>query len=245
MSFNFGSLANTQPASTVSYLKPYTINDNVAIKSSEIKEGTSANGNSWKCLKITFGNDEGIYSDTIFWIDVNNPKDFTEGEYETSNGGKRKTPSNWTRTSHKMAAIGFAFFPENFEKLQAVAGKFKNFDELMDKYKKMLDAAIDKKTTSMKLVGRTTDGRTFATLPSCTGTAQATERTAASNGVQVGDWYHWMSSPFGTNLTFSSYEETQRDKMLSAKPTEMKADPLLDTASNTDESDDFDLDNLL
>ena len=58
MSFNFSSLATTKPTSTGSYLKPYTINENVTIKSTEIKEGTSSNGNPWKSLVITFGNDE-------------------------------------------------------------------------------------------------------------------------------------------------------------------------------------------
>jgi hypothetical protein len=58
MAFNFGSLANVKPASTTSYLKAYTINENVTIKSSEITSGTSATtGKPWKCLKITFGND--------------------------------------------------------------------------------------------------------------------------------------------------------------------------------------------
>ena len=42
MAFNFGSLANVKPASTTSYLKAYTINENVTIKSSEITSGTSA-----------------------------------------------------------------------------------------------------------------------------------------------------------------------------------------------------------
>lgn len=238
---NFGSLAEIKPVSNISYLKPYTINENVAIKSTEIKEGTSSTGNPWKCLKITFGNDEGIYTDSIFWI--TSEKDFERGEYDTSNGGKRVTPSTWERTRDKMAAIGYAFFPESFEKLKAVVGKMKTFDEIATAFKKMLDASIDKKTTSMKLVGRTSDGRTYATLPNCTGIAQATEKTAASNGVNVGDWYTWMTSPFGDNLYFSSYEESQKDKMASAQPTPMKSDPLLDTTSN--DEDTYDLESLL
>ena len=55
--FNFNSFAQVKPANSVSYLKPYTINDNVTIKGTKIKEGTSADGNPWKSLVITFGND--------------------------------------------------------------------------------------------------------------------------------------------------------------------------------------------
>ena len=51
--FNFNSFAQVKPANSVSYLKPYTINDNVTIKGTEIKEGTSADGNPWKSLVIT------------------------------------------------------------------------------------------------------------------------------------------------------------------------------------------------
>lgn len=239
MAFNFGSLATTKPASTTSYLKPYSINENVTIKSTEIKEGTSETGTPWKKLDIVFGNDEGIYSDSIFWI--TSEKDFERGEYDTSNGGKRQTPSNWERTKDKMAAIGYAFFPESFEKLKAVAGKAKTFDDLIITFKKLADAAIDKNPTSMKLVGRNSKGRVYATLPNCTGIAQATEKTAASNNVAVGDWYTWMTSPFGDNLYFSAYEETQKNNYAKATPTEMPNDPL----STESESDDFDLESLL
>lgn len=242
MAFNFGALAETKPVNNNSYLKPYTINENVAIKSSEIKEGTSSNGNPWKCLAITFGNDEGTYTDSIFWI--TSEKDFERSEMETSNGGKRVLPSAWERTKDKMAAIGFAFFPESFEKLKAVAGKAKSFDDIANAFKKMVDASVDKTTTSMKLVGRNSGGRVYATLPNCTGIAQATDaKRAESNGVNVGDWYTWMISPFGDKLFFSAYEETQRTTLENAKPTPMSADPLLDTKEES--NDDFDLENLL
>lgn len=239
MAFNFGSLAETKPVSTTSYLKPYTINENVTIKSTEIKEGTSATGTPWKKLDIVFGNEEGIHNESIFWI--TSEKDFERGEYDTSNGGKRQTPSNWERTKDKMAAIGYAFFPESFEKLKAVAGKAKTFDDLIITFKKFADAVIDKNPTSMKLVGRNSNGRVYAALPNCTGIAQATEKTAASNNVNVGDWYTWMTSPFGDNLYFSAYEETQKNNYAKATPTEMPNDPL----STESEGNDFDLESLL
>ena len=235
MSFNFGSLANVQQSSTGSYLKPYTINENVTIKSTEIKEGKSSEGKPWKKLSIVFGNEEGTYEDSIFWITED--RDFQRGEMKMSNGGVRQLPSNWERTSHKMAAIGFAYFPESFEKFKTVVGKAKTFDDVAIAFKKLADAAIDKNPTNMKLVGRNSGGRVYATLPNCTGIAQATEKTAASNNVEVGEWYTWMTSPFGKNLSFSAYEEQQRDNLNNTKPTEMP--------DQQSEDEDIDLASLL
>lgn len=239
MAFNFNSLANVKPASTTSYLKPYTINENVTIKSSEISEGTSASGNSWKCLKITFGNDEGIYTDSIFYLSDNDSENVRK-KVAMPNGGERELPSNWENFEAKISAIGFAFFPDNFKKLQANASKFKNFDELMTFYKKMVDAAIGKNPTSMKLVGRNSNGRVFATLPNCLGMAQAKDQKRASdNGVEVGQWYTWLSTPFGDKLSFSSYELSQKNAIETAKPTDMTS---VDVANVADE---FNADDLL
>ena len=97
MSFNFGSLANsTNPVNNNSYLKPYTINDNVSIKSTDIQEGTSSEGNSWKRFDIVFGNDEGTYKESIFFL--TKEEDFIRKEVIMGNGGKRYMPSNWERT---------------------------------------------------------------------------------------------------------------------------------------------------
>jgi hypothetical protein len=134
MSFNFASFADTKPASNNSYLKPYSINEDVTIKSTEISEGTNATtGNAWKCLKITFGNNEGTYTESIFYL-TDPAKDNARGEMTMSNGGKRELPSNWERTRDKMAAIGYAFFPESFEKFKAVAPTAKTFEEMMRFY---------------------------------------------------------------------------------------------------------------
>lgn len=242
MSFNFGSLAETKPVSNNSYLKPYSINDNVSIKNSEIKEGTSTTGNKWKCLAITFGNDEGTYTESIFWI--NSEKDFERKEMSTSNGGSRMLPSNWETTKDKMAAIGYAFFPEQFEKLKSVANKAKTFDDIANAFKKMVDGAVNKTTTSMKLVGKNSNGRVYAALPNCTGIAQAnTQQKADANGVNVGDWYTWMISPFGNKLFFSAYEENQKISLEKAKPTAMPDN--ISTSDTKDEIDDFDFESML
>ena len=54
----------------------------------------------------------------------------------------------------------------------------------------------------------------------------STADKASTNGVEVGEWYTWMVSPFGDDLSFTSFEETQRNKYINAKPTEMSNDPL-------------------
>ena len=241
MNMNFGSLANAKPTNTNSFLKPYEIHENVTIKGTEIKEGTSSNGNPWKSLNITFGNDNGIYKHSIFWI--TSDKDFERGVQEMSNGGKRELPSNWERTSDLMASIGFAFAPEQFAKLQAASSKAKSFDDIALAFKKMCDAVIDNKATNMKLVGRNSNGRVYATLPNCTGIACAdTEEKAARNNVRINDWYTWRISPFNDSvsaLDFSNYEMQKAEEYKNAKPTKMPETKDIDNVSSDDEEIDF------
>ncbi len=245
---NFGSLQNVQPANTISYLKAYDIHQNVVIKSVEIKEGTSENGNDWKSLNITFGNDGGIYNHSIFWI--TSDKDFERKVLDMPNGGKKELPSNWERTRDVMAAIGYTYFPDTFKKIQSIASKAKTFDDIVSVFKKALEANIGKNPTSMKLVGRNSNGRVYATLPNCTGIAQAKdEKKAAANGVEVGEWYTWMINPFGNNLSFSDYEKQKADEYHNAKPTPVdNSNVITDSVNNfeTNKSEEnIDFDDLL
>lgn len=241
--FSFNSFAQVKAADSVTYLKPYTINKDVTIKSTEIKEGTSAKGNTWKSLVITFGNDEGIYNDSTFFLDINDPAVVERNTADMPNGGKRQMPSRWEQTYYKLAAIGHAFAPDLIDKFNNVVGKCKTFDDFIKAYKSMLDKVANKTTSTMKLVGRNSNGTVYAILPNCVGIAQAKdEARAASNGVNVGDWYTWMVSPFGDNLTFSAYEESKKNDLNSAKPTNMeKIDPIIETPHQEEGLiDDFD-----
>lgn len=244
MAFNFGSFSQVKPTNTTSFLKPYTINDNVTIKSTEIKKGTSSNGNAWKSLVITFGNDDGIYNDSTFFLDINDPKVTERNETDMPNGGKRQSPSRWEQTYFKLAAIGYAFAPDLIDKFNSIVGKCKTFDDFIKAYKSMLDKVAGKTTTSMKLVGRNSNGNIYATLPNCVGIAQATdEKRASMNGVEIGEWYTWMVSPFGSNLSFTHYEEGRKSEYYNAKPTNMEAEQspfVADTASGGSEDIDFD-----
>ena len=215
--FSF-NLNDVKQPSSVKYLRPYNIYDNVTISNVETKEGTSASGNNWKSIQITFSCDEGSYTHSIFY--VGEKKDFERGEMDMPNGGKRELPSSWERTRDTMAAIGFAFFPDDFAKLQTVSSKAKTFDDIAKAFISMANKNKGKNPTKMKLVGRNNNGTVYATLPNCTGIAEAKdEKRAADNNVSVGEWYTWMVSPFGNNLSFTAYEEKQRDNLNNAKPT--------------------------
>lgn len=238
--FNFNSFAQVKPSNSNSYLKPYTINNNVTIKSTEIKSGTSTSGETWKSLVITFGNEEGIYNDSTFFLDINDSKIIERTSADMPNGGKREMPSRWEQTYYKLAAIGHAFAPDLIEKFNSIVGKCKTFDDFIKAYKTMLDKVAGKTTTSMKLVGRNNNGHVYAVLPNCVGIAQATDKKKAeANGVKEGEWYTWMVSPFGNNLSFSAYEEGKKKELENAKPTEMPETNSIDTSSEEAESIDF------
>lgn len=241
MNFDFSSFSNVSEQNTTSYLKPYSINENVTIKSTAVKEGTTKDGRPWKQLVITFGNDEGIYNDSTFYLDTNDPKVTERGTVNMPNGGKRELPSRWEQTYTKLAVIARTFAPDLIVKFNENVGKCKTFEDFMKVYKSMIDKSIGKVSTTMKLVGRNNNGSVYATLPNCVGIAQAnTQERANSNGVNVGDWYTWAVYPFGNNLSFSSYEATQKSNYENAKPTPMPSSDLgIDSLSKDDEDIDF------
>lgn len=245
--YNFGSLSNVKPANNINYLKPYNIYGNVTIKSTEIKEGTTKAGDPWKSLNITFGNDEGIFTHSVFYFDEKDPKNWEHGTYDMPNGGKRETVSNAEELQNTIAAVGFAYFPEDFKKLQQVASKVTTTEQLMTYFKQFIDKNIDKNPTYMKLVGRNSDGRVYAAFPRFTGIAQAnTEEKAKNNNVEVGEWYTWMISPFNENptkLAFSNYEQKQANDYNNAKPTVMKNSS--EESIDTNNSENIDLSSLL
>ena len=241
MSFNFGSLANTPTTNGTAYLKPYDIYNNVEIDSMEIKEGTSEKGNSWKCLKVTFSAPEGIYTESIWY-----PKDGDEDrrEVETKNGGKRLMASNFEVTMAMVAAMGHAFNPEGFKKLQEMSKNFHSFDDVTKGLMTILNKAKEKGTkTSMKLVGRTTaDGKVYARLPQPLGITQDKETK---------EWYTFPVAIFGDNLTFSAYEQGQADAYRKATPTAVsnskaETDPINNfDAAPAGGSEDMNIDELI
>ena len=248
MKVNFNLDAVKQP-NTSKYLRAYNIYKDVTLSGVEVKEGTSPNGNSWKSLQIMFSCPEGEYNHSIFYL--NSDKDVERNSIDMPNGGKRELPSNWERARDTIAAIGFTFFPEDFAKMQKATAKanYKNateaFEAIADMFIKCVNKNKGKVHTNMKLVGRNSNGNIYATLPNCTGIAEAKDsKRAADNNVNVGDWYTWMISPFGDNLSFSTYEENQKLKLENAKPTVME-DTTSEIDSKSEDSEDIDFDSLL
>lgn len=238
------SLNEVKQANTTRYLRPYNIYSDVTISNVETKEGVSAKGNTWKSLLITFSCPDGEYTHSIFYL--NSDKDAERSEIDMPNGGKRQMPSNWEKNRDIVAAIGFAFFPEDFKKMQMLVGKAgythakEAFEGIAELFVKCINKNKGKVHTNMKLVGRNSNGSIYATLPSCTGIAEAKdEKRAADNNVNVGDWYTWMISPFGDRLTFSAYEEKQKNDYNNAKPTPMNSDPLTTLTESKEEEIDF------
>lgn len=230
--FNLGEVKLSNPTN---YLKPYNIYKDVEIKDVETKEGSSPNGN-WKSLNITFSCPEGEFTHSLFY--VLNDKGFERTSVDMPNGGKREYPSQWERARDTMAAIGFAFFPEDFAKIQSVSAECKTFEQLANLFIKCINKNKGKVKTNMKLVGRNSNGTIYAKLPDCTGIAEAkTEERAASNNVNVGDWYTWMISPFGNNLSFNNYEKGKKSEYENAAPTNMDTIP---QTENTEAEIDFD-----
>lgn len=246
--FNF-NISDVKPSTSSKYLKPYNIYNNVTLSRVETKEGVGKTGNPWKSMIITFACEEGEFSKSMFYVKT--AKDCQRGSMDMPNNGKRELPSAWERNRDLMAAIGFAFFPEDFAKLQEAVAKnnsFKNeeegFEFIASCFIKCINKNLGKNPTSMKLVGRNSNGTVYAELPSCTGIAEAKdEKRASDNNVNVGEWYTWMVSPFGDNLTFSTYEERQKIAYESAKPTPIKdetSEIIQETTSEGSEEIDFD-----
>jgi len=237
--FNFGTLADMQAASDIKYLKPYTITSDVTYKSSEIKEGTSENGNSWKCVRITFTSPDGEYTESIFW-----PKEGDEirREIDGANGGKRKLCSNFEITMAMVAAIGRAFNPEGFKKMQEISSKFKSFDDVIKALIQILEKAKGTVSTSMKLVGKNTNGRTYARLPQPIGIV-ADESYVDPNNPNNNGWCTFPVAVFGDNLMFNAYEQRKKNELESAKPTNMsEKENEIDTPTS---DSDIDFDSLL
>jgi hypothetical protein len=251
MNLNF-SLNEVKPASTVKYLKAYKIYNDVTLDGIEVKEGVSAKGNAWKSLNLMFSCPEGSYNHSVFYL--NTDKDVERTEMNMPNGGKRQLPSTWERSRDLIAAVGFTFFPEDFAKMQKASAslQYKDakdaFEKIADMFIKCINKNKGKIHTNMKLVGRTSNGTVYATLPNCTGIAEAKDaKRAEENNVNVGDWYTWMISPFGDNLSFTPYEEGKKKEYEGAKPTNMDSVDntiSVDTKSQGSESD-IDFDSLL
>ena len=229
--FNFGQTA--KPVSTQSYLKAWSVYDNVEFDGiSEPTTGKTSDGKDWKMWKFAFKCPDGIYEESVFEPNEDATK---RNEYPGNDGKVTVYPSNIESFNCFIQHVVSVFMNDSnkakFTKL-AEEGKFNNieFDKFIEVLKKLL--ANPKKPSKdypimIKLQGRTTtDGKVYARLPKA----------------RLGkDGNPWMERFIGPNLSLSDYEKKQAANTTASKPTNMEA---VDKPTNDDLSND-DLDSLV
>ena len=233
---NFSFNLNTTPTpSNVTYLKPYGIYDNVEIDKIEEKTGNKQDGGTWRCLNITFKNENGIYIERLFIPDPNNEKDAERREGE-SNGNKWMFCSNCEVFMARIASIASAYNPEGYKKMQEASSKFKSFDDVVKYFKAVISKAPGAKT-SIKLVGTKKDSGIYASLPNALGTKLLDD----------GTWDVYPIRAFGENLAFTNYEKKKKEEYENAKPSSApsKKNENPDTLGVDSTEEDIDYDSLL
>ena len=233
--FNF-NLNETPVSSNVTYLKPYGIYDNVEISKIEEKTGTKQDGGAWKCLNITFKNDEGIYIERLFIPDPNNEMDVNRREAENNDGSKYMFCSNCETFMARIAAIANAYNPDGYKKMQEASSKFKSFADVVKCFKAVIDKVPGAKT-SMKLVGTKKDSGIYAALPKALGTKLQND----------GTWDVYPIRAFGENLAFTNYEKKKKEEYENARPSSApsKENENPDTLGVDSTEEDIDYDSLL
>ena len=222
--FNFGQTA--KPVSTQSYLKAWSVYDNVEFAGiSDPTTGKTSDGRDWKMWKFTFKCPDGIYEESVF---EPNEKAAERNEYTGQDGKVTVYPSSIESFNCFVQYIISVYMndsnKEKFTKL-AETGKFNNieFYKFIDVLKKLLvnpKKPSDEYPIMIKLQGRTTtDGKLYARLPKA----------------HIGkDGNPWMERFIGPNLSLTDYEKKQASSTVTSKPTNM------DIIDKPTESDDLD-----
>ena len=210
--FNFGVTA--KPVSTQSYLKAWSVYDNVEFAGiSDPTTGKTQDGKDWKMWKFTFKCPDGIYEESVF---EPNEKATKRTEYTGQDGKVTVYPSSIESFNCFVQYLVSVYMNDankaKFTKL-AETGKFNGieFDSFINILKKLM--ANPKKPSAeypimLKLQGRTTaDGKLYARLPKA----------------HIGkDGNPWMEEFIGANLSLSDYEKKQASSTVTSKPTNME-----------------------
>lgn len=189
-------------------------------------------GQIYEALTVRFENDEGYYEERVF-----NPGEKGNERYKNKNaeGHEYESASPMERLRIFIAQLLTVLAPDKMPKMVELAPKVSSFKQLTEVVIKLLEGAKGK-TTHLKLSGRT-DSRTnrvVSCLPKFAGVSKKGELFTADNFI-------------GDKLFFSSYEEEQKQKYQSAKPTNMEnndpvetsVDDLSSTEAPQEEIDDF------
>jgi hypothetical protein len=222
--FNFGSLANIQVASTSQpRLKPWGIYPvTFAGARKETIQGKKDSTMTYDILKVRFEGESGYYEESIFF-----PKDGDDvrPKYTNADGHEYEAPSSLERTMTFIAHVAGTLNPEGFKKMQEMSKRFKSFDDVVKAFITLTDSCKGKQT-NLKLIGKVQDGNVVPALPKY------------ANLNKNGEL--WTSNFLGDKLSFSNYEESKKNEYNSATPTAMKP-----TMEEPEDDGDVDFDSLL
>lgn len=188
----------------------------------------------YEALTVRFENEDGYYEERVF-----NPGEKGNERFKNKNaeGHEYESASPMEKLRIFIAQLLTVLAPEKMPKMVELAPKVQSFKQLVDVVVKLLEGAKGK-TTHLKLSGRTDKqtNRVVPCLPKFAGVSKKGELFTADNFI-------------GDKLFFSPYEEEQKQKYLSAKPTDMEkhedpvavsVDDLPATEAPQEEIDDFD-----
>jgi hypothetical protein len=234
--FNFGSFSTTSAVNTSKpQLKPYN-SYKVKYAGSRIEHmnGKKDPEKVWDILKIRFEGEDGYYEESVFFL---NDNDKERPKYKNAEGHEYERPSRFENTMTLLIQLATVLNPEAAKKFQAALPKCRSFEDVANVFIKVLEKEQNKELY-IKLLGRTSNGAVYASLPSCCGLSKDGERFPINVFSQKDD-FNW-----------SAYELQKKNEYLNAKPTAMSSSkPSEDLTSSIDtattDSSEFDIDSLL
>lgn len=231
INFSINSNESSISSKKNSRLAPFEIH-HVTFDGAEIKSGTSKAGNDFKLLQLSFSNENGSAELTIFW--PNPEKDGIREVRTAKDGHEYETPSRWENTWNIMKQTLETLSQKGYEKFAEVVSKCtgKTQEEKLDKVFKYYVEILNKSIGSdvdIKFNGYINkQGYTQLTFPNIVGINKKGELFISDNYIGHG------------NVGLSDYELRRGKELSSAKPTEMKPDPIMDTPETTEEASDDD-----
>lgn len=229
--FNFGSLATTQPTSSIQqHLKPWNIYKVKFVGARvETITGKKDPNATYTILKVRFEGEDGYYEESIFF-----PKEGDDKRpvYKNKDGHEYEGASPFERTMTFIAQVAEVLNPDGFKKMQAASSRFKSFNDVSNAFIKITDA-VKGKETNLKLVGRTQNGNVVAGLPKFVAINKNGEKFTCDNFI-------------GDKLFFSAYEEGKKAEYENAKPTNIDDTAIAEGIDGTPKgSEDIDLDQFI
>ena len=237
MDFNFNNLKETSFASTSGqYLKPYDIYDVTLTKIEKTTlKGSKDPNATYPIVALEFtgcGDSKGVFSTNIFIPTTK--EDGVRPVFQNKEGHDYERPSRFENFQFTLMQIVHALNPAGEEKIKENGSKIqsifeKDFNKGVDLFLDLVIKALTGKNniaTKLKLVGKITNGTTYAALPNSCGLNKAGEIFPVNF--------------IGDNVFFTNYELTQQKAYKEAKPTDMAK-----VENNPDEpADDLDLTNI-